>query len=601
VASHQRNLNLPQNHPGEAEQIIAAIRRGEVDALVVGTPPNEKIYALQSADQPYRIFVDKMAGGAITFTADGIVLYANKRFSEIVGTPLEQIVGSSIADFLAQDDRGVLAELRDAAQAEKSRREVRLLPRDGHAERICHAAFAILPSDVDDFFCAVFTDITALKEAEEALQRTQSELELRVAERTRELAATVASLRESEWERTEALQRAEDARAEAEASNSAKDRFLATLSHELRTPLNAIFGWTQLMRKSVYDHPANEILNEGLSVIERSTRIQVQLIEDLLDVSRIISGKMQIESAPVYLTTVIDAAIESLRPLAEAERVSIERKIDYAGGAVMGDASRLQQVIWNLLSNAIKFTPAGGKVLLRSTRAGSMIEITVSDTGKGIAPEFLNRLFERFAQADSSSTRPHRGLGLGLAIVRHLVELHGGTVQASSEGEGKGATFTVRLPAIDTLMLLASADSGESGGVETIQTQADTDVLAGIHVLIIDDDHESREVLAAMLTRCKARVTQKKTAKSAFESLKATKPDVMLCDIEMPGEDGLSFVKRLRSMDPDGIGQIPAVALTASASFEERARAFRAGFQVHISKPFEYEDLIAVITKLVRR
>jgi PAS domain S-box-containing protein len=464
VASHhQRNLNLPQDHPGEAEQIIAAIRLGEVDALVVGTPPNEKIYTLQSADQPYRIFVDNMAGGAITFTADGIVLYANKRFSEIVETPLEQIVGSSIADFLAQDDRGVLAELRDAAQGEKSRREVRLLPREGHAERICHAAFAILPSDADEFFCAVFTDITALKEAEEALQRTHSELELRVAERTRELAATVASLRESERERTEALQRAEDARAEAEASNSAKDRFLATLSHELRTPLNAIFGWTQLMRKSVSDHPANEILNEGLSVIERSTRIQVQLIEDLLDVSRIISGKMQIDSAPVYLTTVIDAAIESLRPLAEAERVSIERKIDYAGGAVMGDASRLQQVIWNLLSNAIKFTPAAGKVLLRSTRAGSMIEITVSDTGKGIAPEFLDRLFERFAQADSSSTRPHRGLGLGLAIVRHLVELHGGTVQASSEGEGKGATFTVRLPAIDTLTLLASADSGGYG------------------------------------------------------------------------------------------------------------------------------------------
>jgi PAS domain S-box-containing protein len=598
---HQDELGSLERRLSEAEETIAAIRRGEVDALVVGSPPNEKIYTLESADQPYRIFVENMAEGAITLAHDGTILYANKRFAEIVETPLEQIVGSFVTNFLTLGDQKVFAGLQRRLKAGESRGEVRLLVAKGGLERICQVALAPLPSDSDEIFCAVFTDLTALKKAEEALQQARNELEHRVADRTRELAATVESLQKSEQQRTLALQRAQEAQAEAEASNGAKDRFLATLSHELRTPLNAIYGWIQLMRMSLGDQPVNDTLDEGLNVVERSTRFQSKLIEDLLDVSRIVSGKIQLDYASVDIAAVVDAAIESLLPVAEAADITIEQEIPHFGGAVRGDASRLQQVVWNLLSNAIKFTARGGKVRVHLAQAESEVQITISDTGQGIAPKFLDHLFEQFTQADSSSTRQHRGLGLGLAIVRNLVELHGGTVQAFSEGEGKGATFTVELPWTDTRLSsqeLASAVAALPERGTALPAPGD---LAGVHVLTVDDDTDSQELLRNLLSHSKARVTQSATAKAALESVRMLKPDILLCDIEMPGEDGLALIQRIRRLDPTELGMIPAVALTAYASSTQRALALQAGFQAHIAKPFDYGDLVTVIAKLVGR
>ncbi len=600
-SDHPSALQSSVTTADEAVQIVAAIRKGEVDALVVGTPPNEKIYTLESADQAYRIFVDNMAGGATTFAVDGTILYANKRFAEIVEEPLELIVGSSIANYLAPEDRDSFVRLQSETGAGKSKGELKLLPRTDRTPRVCHVALATLPTDGAHVFCGIFTEITALVKAEEELRHAHSELELRVEERTRELAASLESLRESERERTIALKKAEEARAEAEASNGAKDRFLATLSHELRTPLNAIFGWTQLMRKSLSDGGPGDIFSEGLTVIERSTRVQVQLMEDLLDVSRVISGKMEIDLELVDLEKIVDTAIENLRPSAEAAGISLEQEIEALSRPVRGDAMRLQQVVSNLLGNAIKFTPATGKVKLRLAEVNGAAEITVIDTGKGIAREFLGHLFERFAQADAGTTRKHRGLGLGLAIVRSLVALHGGTVQAHSDGEGKGATFTVRVPLWRTSQSKISAARALADLSELVPNPERSNVLNGVHVMVVDDDLESRELLTAILKHCEARVTQSADARDAFQAVQADTPDVLLCDIAMPEEDGISFIRRLRELSSATVAGVPAIAVTASASLQERAIALESGFQEHISKPFDYDELVSTVARLAHR
>ena len=408
-------------------------------------------------------------------------------------------------------------------------------------------------------------------------------------------------------ERVRAEATIQEARDAAESANRAKDEFLATLSHELRTPLNAILGWLQILR---LDGPGDaETWQEGLDVVERNTRSQVQLIEDILDVSRIVSGKLRLEVRPVSPATVMRAALDAVRPAAESRSIRLENVLDPHAGPITGDPDRLQQVFWNLLSNAIKFTPKGGKVQVSLAQVASSVEITVADTGQGIAPEFLPHVFERFEQADSSSTRAHKGLGLGLAIVRHLVELHGGGVRAESAGVGHGSTFRVQLPialaqppsapvrtSTDRHEHPTAEDTGRRGSLAQLPR-----ALEGISIVAVDDDAEARVLLQRILTHCRATVTVVGSAEEALQAVKDLRPDVLLSDIEMPGEDGYSLIAKVRALRPEEGGNTPAAALTAYARAEDRTRALLAGFQLHVPKPVEPLELVAVVTNLAGR
>ncbi len=402
-------------------------------------------------------------------------------------------------------------------------------------------------------------------------------------------------------ERDELLASERAARADAEHAGRLKDEFLATLSHELRTPLNAILGWTHILRRH-NRHDAE--LTEGLSVVERNARMQAQLIEDLLDMSRIISGKLRLDVQEVDLVEVTNAAIESLIPAAEAKGIQFERTLDARAGPVRGDASRLQQVVWNLLSNAIKFTQKNGTVQVGLRRGDGCAEISVSDSGSGINPEFLPYVFERFRQADASTTRAHRGLGLGLAIVKNLVELHGGKVRARSSGENMGATFEVELP----LMPQRVADTNRAIGDDLVALSAgvadcpvDAEVLRGVSVLVIDDEEDARRLVSRVLEECNATVVQAASAAEAREILRHARPTVLVSDIGMPNEDGYEFIRKLRLLPDDQGGNTPAAALTAFARPEYRARALRAGYQSHLSKPIEASELLAVVASLSGR
>jgi signal transduction histidine kinase len=387
---------------------------------------------------------------------------------------------------------------------------------------------------------------------------------------------------------------------EAQEASRLKDEFLATVSHELRTPLNAILGWARMIRMGNLDAPTFE---KALETIERNALSQAQLIEDLLDVSRIITGKLRLDVRPIDLTKVIAAAVDSVRPTAENKRVRLQMIIDPRADIISGDAERLQQVIWNLLSNAIKFTPKGGRVQIRLERVNSHVEIIVSDTGEGIEPEFLPYVFERFRQWDGTKSRQYGGLGLGLAIVRHLVELHGGSVHAYSGGAGKGSTFTIHLPMLIVRETQSDKDSlrRHPTAVEENGTFECPPKLKNLNILVVDDEPDARELLKVILEECDARVIPAANAAEAFETIEKTLPDVLISDIEMPNEDGYSLIGRVRALADEKIRKMPAIALTAHARTEDRLRALSAGFDSHISKPFEPVELIAVINGIVRR
>jgi PAS domain S-box-containing protein len=402
----------------------------------------------------------------------------------------------------------------------------------------------------------------------------------------------------AEVEREELLGREREARAEAEQANRLKDEFLATVSHELRTPLTAILGWAHLLRGGGLQ---GEGAARALETIERNARSQAQLIDDLLDVSRIVTGKLRLDVVPVSPHTFIDAAVEAVSPAAEAKGVRLQKVIDTGVETVMGDPARLQQVVWNLLTNAVKFTPRGGRVQVRLERVNSQVEIAVADTGSGIDPEFLPHVFERFRQADQRTTRSHGGLGLGLAIVRHLVELHGGSVRADSGGEGTGSTFTVTLP---VALIHRREEAGERvhpAAREAMPAHECPERLDGLRVLVVDDEQDARELLAAGLGQCGAVVTTASSAGEALEALSGGKFGVLISDIGMPGEDGYELIRRVRALPPEAGGRTPAVALTAYARTEDRLRAMRAGFEMHVAKPVELTELIVVIANLARR
>jgi PAS domain S-box-containing protein len=383
-------------------------------------------------------------------------------------------------------------------------------------------------------------------------------------------------------------------RERAEAANRAKDEFLATLSHELRTPLNAMLGWTRLLCAGTLD---DATARRGLEVIERNTRAQTQLIEDLLDVSRIISGKLRLEMRMVEISSAVSSAVESVRPAAEAKRIRIDVRVDDQASQISGDPNRLQQIVWNLLANAVKFTPKGGQVDVVVERINSHMEIKVTDTGAGIGPHFLPHVFERFRQADSSTTRSHGGLGLGLAIVRHLVEMHGGIVYASSDGEGRGSTFTVRLPVV-ALRQSGPEDMDAAEGGSSRSRFEPARSLEGVRILAVDDEADARDLLRIVLEQCGAEVVTASTAAECLAALETWTPDVVVSDIGMPGEDGYALIAKLRAIAPERGGSIPAVALTAYARSEDRVRLLSAGFQSHVVKPADPAELVAVVASL---
>lgn len=393
--------------------------------------------------------------------------------------------------------------------------------------------------------------------------------------------------KELEQQRLRLLEQEKAAREEAERANRIKDEFLAVLSHELRSPLNPILGWAKLLQTKKFDAAKT---TEALKTIERNAKLQAELIEDLLDVSRILRGKLSLNVGAIDLRAIVHAAIETVHLSSEAKAIQIETTFEPNIGQVSGDSARLQQIIWNLLSNAIKFTPSGGKVNIRLAQIDAQIQITVSDTGKGISPEFLPFVFDYFRQADSTTTRKFGGLGLGLAIVRHLVELHGGTVRADSPGEGQGATFTVNLP-----LMLPRSEANQNNG----QIDSSLD-LNGINILVVDDEADTREFLAFLLEQHGAKLTVVGSASQALVALVQFKPDVLLSDIGMPEMDGYALIEQVRQLSPEFGGQIPAIAVTAYAGEINYQQAMKAGFQHHISKPIEPEALVRVIRECLR-
>lgn len=417
-------------------------------------------------------------------------------------------------------------------------------------------------------------------------QRHATELQLEIAER-----------KQAEEERAQLLILEQAARAEAEQANRTKDEFLATLSHELRTPLTAILGWSHLVRTGKLDDPQ---LSRAMETIERNARSQSQLIDDLLDVSRIITGKLQIEPRRVDLCSVIEASIDAVRPSFEAKNIQFETVID-SGCLVLGDANRLQQIFWNLFSNAVKFTPERGNVRVQVTGSGNRISVAVSDSGIGISPEFLPYIFDRFRQADGSTTRVHGGLGLGLSIVKHLVQLHEGSVEVESHGENQGSTFTVTLPMAQAASSQDPPDSTASSPEIKGLPPDFSRVLDGLRILVVDDEADARELVSAILTRCGSEVKCCESAAEALTAFVDWKPDLLVSDIGMPTEDGYSLIKKLRKLRLKRAKEIPAIALTAYATKEDKARTLSSGFQIHVPKPIEPESLVISIAAAMKR
>jgi PAS domain S-box-containing protein len=455
------------------------------------------------------------------------------------------------------------------------------LARDGAARRALRAAgggsMMVIPLVARGRPLGVLTFLVA------EAARSYGRIDLELAE---ELGRRAALAADNAW----LYRSSQEARQAAERANRAKDEFLATLSHELRTPLTPILGWTVMLRSGTLDQAGTL---RGLEVIERNVRAQTQLIEDLLDVSRIITGKLRVEVRPIELVPVVEAGLDAVRPSAEAKGIDLVTDLEARDARVLGDPDRLQQVVWNLASNAVKFTPKGGRIEVRLQREEGHVRLSVKDNGKGISADFLPFVFDRFRQADSTSTRKYGGLGLGLAIVRHLVELHGGTVAAESPGPDQGAVFNVRLPLMDGPKEPPASGAGneESGSVR----------LDGVKVLVVDDELDMRDFLSVSLRQYGADVTALGSVGEAVAALQRDRPDVVVSDIGMPGEDGYALIRQIRALGPERGGEVPAAALTGFAHGEDTTRVLTAGYQVHLPKPVEPSQLAQVVGSLAGR
>jgi PAS domain S-box-containing protein len=528
--------------------------------------------AIREAEQRFRLLVENIKDYAI-FMVDtvGCVASWNSGAEHMLGYTSEEILGEPAARFFVPQGSGEAAFNREMREAQATGR-------------------------------ATSTGWRARKNGEhfyvEGVLSVVRDDEGRLLGYAK-LMKDVTEMRRIEGEREYLLQSERAARGEAERSSRMKDEFLATLGHELRTPLNAILGWSQVLRK--LDDGTAE-LGKGLKVIERNARAQAQIIEDLLDMSSIISGKVRLEMGRVELASILEASVNAVRPAAENKGIALELSVDAASAAVRGDPNRLQQVFWNLLTNAVKFTPKAGRVAVTLAKMNSHFRVSVTDNGEGIDPLFLPYVFERFRQADASISRRHGGLGLGLSIVKQLIELHGGSVDASSNGLGRGSTFTIELPAAleaDAARYKGRRQQPSRAVADLLDDYAPTASLEGVRVLVVDDEPDARSLIERLLQDCEATVTTAGSASEAFECVTRDAPDVLLSDIGMPKEDGYTLIRRIRKLS--GVAsQVPAIALTAYARAEDRENALEAGYQMHIAKPVEPVKLIAMIAKLVK-
>ncbi len=522
---------------------------------------------------------------------NGQILAANPSFSRMVGLHCQTLQKKMLFELVTNPSEQVKQYLRNCSSSREMVLGSLTLSANNGETCLCRSeGAAIRPWSLE----SPALILLRLKNKESASSRF-----ILLNKKLDELAKEIRQRQRAEEERAQLLVQEQKARAEAENLNRLKDEFLSTVSHELRTPLNAILGWSQILRTQRADAAT---MNRALETIERNARSQAQLIDDLLDISRIITGKIRLNVHTVELLPVIEAAMDTVRPTTETKNIRLQSVLDPAAGPVLGDSERLQQIVWNLLSNAIKFTPKRGRIQVCLQRINSHVEIVVTDTGQGISAEFLPYVFERFRQADSSITRSFGGLGLGLAIVRQLVELHGGTVHADSPGEGQGATFTVQLPlmAVGPKAIEPERVHPAVGGSVPFECSPRLD---GLRILIVDDDADIRDLLTYTLEVCGAEVMAAASADEAISALteSSTPMDILISDIGMPDEDGYALLRRVRALEPENGGGIPAIALTAYARTQDRRAALLAGFQSHVAKPVEAAELIAVIANLTGR
>lgn len=550
--------------PTEEERLLLGMAANQLDVALQGRREDETRRMLLAQAQLLAAIVESSGDAIVAKTLHGVITYWNPTAEKVFGYSSAEIVGKSITMLippeLLHEEEMILSKLR-------------------RGEGIAH--YETVRVRKDGTRLNISLTVSPIRDLEGNVVGASK------------IARDITERKRIEAEREEALDRERAARTEAERVSRLRDDFLATVSHELRTPLNGILGWTQLLRRKPQD---NSTHREALEAIERGARAQARIIDDLLDVSRVISGKLRLDVQTVELLPLVESAIDTVRPAADAKEIRIERVLDPAAGPIKGDPARLQQILWNLLSNAVKFTPKGGKVQVHLERVNSHLEISVTDTGRGISPEFLPHVFDRFSQADSSITRRHGGLGLGLAVVKHLVELHGGRVWARSPGEGLGASFHVQMPVLavqhDSIgRMHPAAPSGVRDGI------CGDVSLEGVHVLVVDDDPDACAVLRRVLIECHAEVDVATSAREALQKLQNMEASVIVSDIGMPDTDGYEFIREARSR---GI-RTPAVAVTAFARAEDRIRAIQAGYNMHVAKPLEPQELIAVIAALCGR
>lgn len=567
-----------------ANVVITAIRDGHGDLVGFSkitrdlTQRRSHEEALRQSEERFRLLVEGVKDYAIfMLDANGKVVTWNTGAERIKGYSAEQIIGRHFSVFYpaeARESGWPDHELRVAAETGSFQDEGWRLRRDGST-----------------IWASV--TITALR-GEDGQLLGFAKLTRDLSDRKRAEALELASR-----QREEILEAERTARMSAQRATRIKDEFLATLSHELRTPLSAIVGWTSLLKKTGASMKPDDLAH-GLEVIERNARAQTRLIDDLLDLSRILSGKVRLDLQQVSMGDVVQRAVESAEPVADTKGIRLTTLIDPAPSIISGDATRLQQVLWNLLSNAIKFTPKGGRVQVLMQRVNSHIELSVSDTGIGVPASFLPQVFDRFSQRDSSTTRNYGGLGLGLAISKQLVELHGGTIRAASEGEDRGSTFSVELPISIVQLDDDRTDRNHPTESEWSAEAVALPKLTGIHVLVIDDEPDARELLQRLLESQSATVTAFASAEEALDALKTSRPSVIVSDIGMPGTDGYQFMRSLRAMESRS-DRIPALALTAFARAEDRKSSLLAGYQAHLAKPFDVAELVLLLSDLVGR
>jgi PAS domain S-box-containing protein len=547
------------NDRGEVTHFAAALREVTERWRVEGE--------LRRSEEELRSLFDLSAIGMAQVSSDGRYLRINRKYCQMLGYSEQELLYLTIYDVTHPDDReasAVKVNSSFAGEPEEYSMEKRYIRKDGE-------------------IIWALVNWTIVRDAEGRPLHSVANIQ------------DITARKQADAEREDLLLRERAARETAEAAARSKDEFLALVSHELRSPLNAMLGYATLLRYGGLDA---QKVKQAVDVIERSGKAQARLIDDLLDTARIISGKLRLAVGPVDLVTVIDESVQTLHPAAEAKGVSLQANLPPEIGQITGDPARLQQVVWNLLSNAIKFTPQGGGVEARLERVDPHIHITVSDTGKGISPDFLPYVFDRFHQSDTSSARRHGGLGLGLALAKYLVELHGGTIEAASAGEGQGAIFKVTLP-----VRAVATPIGEAEGAPVAVKSSEE--LAGVRALVVDDEDDARELLKSALKHYGAEVIAVDSAAEAYTLITATppweRPDVMVADIGMPDEDGYSLIRRVRDWERERGAYTPAVALTAYGRVEDRMRALKAGFQMHVAKPVDPDELAIVITSLVRR